>query len=356
MKQFKKKKTKEYCGAQENNHKMNLNISISSTFNYPGNSNSKFIHVLQTPLELNSTDKYELAVTNIHYSEIFQKICSIECFGISKLEIQNIKTDLFLAEKFTQLINNITNENLEHNLDTLKAIIKELFNSLIEINDINTKYFILKNFYFKKLKPFVNIQLLKNIKLNKIVDKLNNILNAFEIKMKDCVKLINKNKFGEYVLKLKNKIYICDNESDFAIVENKEYIKLIFDINVFFFNINDINPNVEFDINFNNNIKNFGQLECKFFVNKLIHANHIYMHCNLIKNTNIFKCKQVIKSFKYNSNNYDLECNNLEYFEVIFNYITQLEISFTDQNYNLIEFENPTYINFNFRKQKCRFI
>ena len=73
MKQFKKKKTKEYYEVQEN--KMNLNISITSTFNYPGNSNSKFIHVLQTPLELNSTHKYELAVTNIHYSEIFQKIC-----------------------------------------------------------------------------------------------------------------------------------------------------------------------------------------------------------------------------------------------------------------------------------------
>jgi len=354
MKQFKKKKTKEYCEVQEN--KMNLNISISSTFNYPGNSNSKFIHVLQTPLELNSTHKYELAVTNIHYSEIFQKICSIECFGISKLEIENIKNDLFLTEKFTQFINNITNENLEQNLDTLKEIIKELNNSLTEINDINSKYFILKNFYVQKLKPFVNIQLLKNIKLNKIVDKLNNILNAFEIKMKDYVKLINKNKLGEYVLKLKNKIYLSDDESDFVIVENKEYIELIFDINVFFFNINDVNPHVDIDFNFNNDINNFGQLKCKFLVNKLIHANRIYMHCNLIKNNNIFKCKQVIKSFKYNSNNYDLECNNLEYFEVIFNYITQFEISFTDQDYNLIEFDKPTYINFNFRKQKCRFI
>ena len=355
MNQFKKKKTKEYCVVQQNRHKMNLNISISSSFNYPGNSNSKFIHVLQTPIELGSTDKYELAVTNIHYSEIFQKICSIECFGISKLETKNIKIDSFLAEKFTQCISNITNENIEQKLDTLKEIIKDLYNSLIEINDINTKYFILKNFFFQKLKPFVNIQLLKNIKLNKIVDKLNNILNAFEIKMKDCFKLINKNKLGEYVLKLKNKIYLCDDEGDFVIVENKEFIKIIFKINVFFFNINDVNPNVKFDNNYNN-LNNFGNLECKFLVNKLIYANHIYMHCNLIKNNNIFKCKQVIKSFKYNSNNYDLECNNLEYFEVIFNYITQLEISFTDQDYNLIEFEKPTYINFNFRKQKCRFI
>jgi len=40
--------------------------------------------------------------------------------------------------------------------------------------------------------------------------------------------------------------------------------------------------------------------------------------------------------------NYDLECNNLEYFEVIFNYITQFEISFTDQDYNLIEFDKTT--------------
>ena len=92
MNKFKKKKTKEYCVVQQNRHKMNLNISISSSFNYPGNSNSKFIHVLQTPIELNSTDKYELAVTNIHYSEIFQKFVQLNASEYLNLKQKILKS------------------------------------------------------------------------------------------------------------------------------------------------------------------------------------------------------------------------------------------------------------------------
>ncbi len=71
----KKKKTKEFYEAQRKKIKMAINISVSSTFNYPDNTNSSFIYALQNAIELNSPDKYELAVTNINYSEVFQKIC-----------------------------------------------------------------------------------------------------------------------------------------------------------------------------------------------------------------------------------------------------------------------------------------
>ena len=71
----KKKKTKEFYEAQRKKIKMAINISVSSTFNYPDNTNSSFIYVLQNAIELNSPYKYELAVTNINYSEVFQKIC-----------------------------------------------------------------------------------------------------------------------------------------------------------------------------------------------------------------------------------------------------------------------------------------
>ena len=44
----KKKKTKEFYEAQRKKIKMAINISVSSTFNYPDNTNSSFIYVFLT--------------------------------------------------------------------------------------------------------------------------------------------------------------------------------------------------------------------------------------------------------------------------------------------------------------------
>ncbi len=350
----KKKKPKEFYEAQRKIYKMDANISIASTFNYPDNTNSKFIYVLQNAIELKLPDKYELAVSNIHYSEVFQKICLIECFGINNNESKSIQINTVIENSFTQLISQLNNENLEKSIEFFKNLIKEFNVSLNDLQDINKKYYIMKIFYVNKINFFMNMNLIKSIQNKKLIDSLNNILNAYEISLKNCAKLIkNDNKIDEFYLYLKNDVYFSDNNDDIKITNSNEKVTILFNSNVYLYKIHKINCNAKFN-EVNNSIINIRNLE--FELDKLINVNHIYMHCNLIKNNHVYKCKQVIKSFKYNINNLELECKNLEYFEIIFNYISQIEIFFTDQDYNLIEFTNPTYLNLNLRKQKCRSI
>jgi len=284
----KKKKTKEFYEAQRKKIKMAINISVSSTFNYPDNTNSSFIYVLQNAIELNSPDKYELAVTNINYSEVFQKICLIECFGINKNKIKSIQINTIIENKFTQLITSLNNENLEKTIGEFKNLIKE-FNAFInDIQDINIKYYIMKIFYANKINYFMNINIIKSIKNNKLIDSLNNILNAYEITLKQCAKLINNdNKIGQFYLNFKNDAYYSEDQADFKITSSNEKVTIIFNLNVFMYKIQKINCNAQFN-EVNNSIINGRNLEFQF--EKLINVNHIYMHCNLIKNNHVFKC------------------------------------------------------------------
>ena len=69
----KKKKPKEFYEAQRKINKMDANISIASTFNYPDKTNSKFIYVLQNAIELKLPDKYEWLFQIFIIQKFFKK-------------------------------------------------------------------------------------------------------------------------------------------------------------------------------------------------------------------------------------------------------------------------------------------